>query len=137
MSIFYRFMSMKEFSLMSSGCEIVGKSHFTARTASTGVCFLAQLTEVPGCGLINAEIAYNAFLRGVVSGDVCVKFSVADDSLLRESYGVYSGAYFTGDDYDVFCATEYCVPSYSRDVFTPVAYAIPCGDMMWDWWSFR
>lgn len=73
---FFRYMSEREFALLTAGVEIVGKRRFNARTTSSGVCFLAETVEIFRDGhdlTVSTQWCFK-FLHGVVSGDVLVEF---------------------------------------------------------------
>ena len=149
----FRYMSIREFSMMSSGCDIVGKSDFSnCRTNSAGICFLGEETrftshievyrektdsfeteEVRSC---YSPINCLAFLSGIVSEDVLVEFEVENPDGLRESFGVYADP--VNGDYDaVICITEYCIDSYNRDVFVPTRYAMVSDYRSAVWYDFN
>ena len=141
----YRYMSFNEFNKMNAGITIVGKRSFKARTNSEGICFLGEKTpaetyyteydenDLP----YSVEVNYTftpedcmRFLCGIVSKDILVEFET-DSTNIRESWGTYSDPY--GED--CMGITEYCTPSYNRDTFIPVRYAIPnnefCDGFVW------
>lgn len=119
----YRYMSNKEFMLYTAGVRIAGHNH-QARTTSEGVCFLPEvINDVDGCMSSRIPEECIEFLSGIVTDDVLVKFDVLDDSLIKESYGVYANP-DTGDWDDFVYITEYCAPYYDRNTMNAVAYAI-------------
>lgn len=120
----FRYMSEKEFNLVTSGNVIVGKRHFKARTNSSGICFLPAKVEFYSNGIkyeFTPEQCFE-FLYGIVSDDVLVKFEVIDADL-TESYGVYADPIDHGW-FSRITITELCIPYYDREMLKPVAYAI-------------
>lgn len=133
----YRYMSFREFQLVTSGVELVYNSNrwAGARTSSQGYCFLGEDTTVrSSVERLNPEtdeleeaepvefdpIGCYSFLAGIVSKDVLVEFEVTKTSNLQESSGVYADPFGGWSDY---CeVTEYCTQSYSRDSLVPTKY---------------
>lgn len=129
----YRFMSFREFNLMEAGCDIVGKTHYKARTTSTGVCFLPTFVEAYEYDYVFEPDQYYRFMSGVVTADVLVEFE-ADRSLFTVGYGTYSFPYGIWDDFmDVM---EYSIPYYNREIIKPVRYAM-CSYSDIDWYTFN
>lgn len=142
----YRFMSLKEFDLMSAGVPMVHRNSFRHnRTNSEGFCFLPE--TVKGT-FIDYEVEedysveytpaeFFAFLDGIVSPDVLVEFEVDSENLV-ESYGVYSG--YSWNSYTHIM--EYCAKTYDRDSFVPLRYAVsnsryPRNDEDFTWYTFN
>lgn len=114
----YRYMSMKEFTNLSAGCDLVNKNRFQkCRTGSEGFCFLPENSN--GFDPIQAL----NFLHGIVTNDILVEFEV-DSELVTKSFGYYNNPY---ECYDAgsMCVTEYCAQSYNRDTFRPLRYCLP------------
>ena len=129
----YRFMSFREFNLMEAGCDIVGKSHYKARTNSSGVCFLPEVVEAYDYGYTFKPDKYIEFMSGVATTDVLVEFE-ADEKMFTEAYGVYAFPYgIWDDDMDV---KEYNIPQYNREYVKPTRYAM-CGFSRIDWYTFN
>lgn len=132
----YRYMSMKEFTKMSSGCSMTNLSTFNnCRTNSVGFCFLPE--EVL---CIRFEDSYTmspeealAFLRGIVSDDVLVEFE-APEECFQKSEGIYADPF--GDYYDRILVEELCASEYDRDKFVPLRYAMVCYDGV-TWYTFN
>lgn len=124
----FRFMSMKEFRTMDAYVPMVHpKHHFSARTSSKGFCFLASEDW-------DARFALQ-FLSGIVSADVCVEFEV-DEKYLTESCGIYADPH--SDVWgDTMCITEYCTPTYSREIFKPTRYSFPTYGREVEWFSYN
>ena len=125
--VVYRFMGKEEFSRFTAGVEIVGKHYHHARTTSHGVCFLPEFPCEGDEGYVPPEYCYD-FLSGIVSGDVLVKFET--DQELTHSRGIYAA------ENGRFAMDELCIPSYSRDNFTALAYAIP-GELPAVWYELK
>ena len=125
----YRYMSLAEFSKMLAGVDITGKRDFKARTASEGVCFLAETTVgTRSCFYTEEDSVVEfspewtiQFLEGIVTNDVLVEFETQEE--VEESWGIYADP-LTDGWYDTICINEYCVPSYNRDTFIPLRYAL-------------
>lgn len=133
----FRFMSEKEFAMVTSGCDVVGKRHYKARTNSSGVCFLPEIVNFISHG---KEFAYSPeqcfeFLSGIVSDDVLVKFEVINAEFTK-SYGIYADP----EDYDWFARIkidELCIPKYNREMLKPVGYAIIEDWFEWKWYKYE
>lgn len=136
----YRYMSMKEFQLLSAGCELENKNTFKkCLTNSEGFCFLGEKTKF----VINdtEEVTFSAqecrmFLNGIVSDDILVEFEVADTTGLKEGFGVYASPY---DYEELIRIDEYSVMSYNRDKFVPIRYGmpVPFSYTKCDWYNFN
>lgn len=127
----FRYMSEKEFYLVTSGNVIVGKRHFRARTNSSGVCFLPSEVEFYSNGIkyqFTPEQCFE-FMSGIVCDEVLVKFEVIDADL-TESYGVYADPIDLGW-FSRITITELCIPYYDMEMLKPVAYAVR-DDEGWD-----
>ena len=111
----YRYMSLKEFSKMSAGCDIVGKVFHAAHTTGHGVFFLPET-----CGY--APERFLDFLSGIVTSDVMVEFEV--NCPYDDSYGTYADP-DNWDWYSTITVHEVCVEKYNRDEMIPVRYYIP------------
>lgn len=124
----FRYMSEREFALLTAGVEIVGKRRFNARTTSSGVCFLAETVEIfrDSHDLTVSPQWCFKFLHGVVSGDVLVEFECDAPERVRESEGIYADP--LGDYYDTLAAVEFCTPRYDRTWMRPVAYYVYSND---------
>lgn len=127
----YRYMSQVELGLYQQGVTIVGKDHSRKhRSASNGVCFLAESTEVEDVGEFAPEQCL-MFLTSVVTnknsgfgGDhLLVCFEMADE-LLTESVGRYAHPY----NYDTILITEFTAASYNRDTAVLRGYAVLADD---------
>lgn len=127
----YRYMSSKEFQMLTAGMTISGKKYHACRTTSTGVCFLAENTTF-WSDTLHEEITFSPeacydFLAGIVSSDVLVEFRTECE--VTESIGVYADPF--GCFYDRIVIPEFCVASYSMDTFVPVRYTTGGGQ----WYS--
>ena len=128
----FRYMSEKEFNLVTSGNVIVGKRYFKARTNSSGVCFLPDRVKFHSDGIeyeFSPEQCFE-FMSGIVCDEVLVKFEVVDADL-TESYGVYADP-INQDWFARISIKELCIPYYDRDMLKPVAQAVR-DDEGWDW----
>ena len=130
----YRYMSEREFQLLTAGVEIVGKRHFDAYTDSEGICFLGEKTSFIDESYddekdmyVQEEHSFSpveciSFLSGIVSDDA-VLVELETDAPVRKSAGVYANP--LASDWDALIdITEYCIPSYSLDTFCPLRYAL-------------
>jgi hypothetical protein len=110
---------------MSAGCTIHGKHRFSARTNSTGICFLGEVTIV-GDYTLSPTDCY-IFLDGIVSEDILVEFETEIN--LKETYGAYNHLYGGR-----LIIPEYCIPEYDMDSMHPTRYCIPDE---WKWYQFN
>ena len=115
----YRFMSMKEFQMVTAGCEIVGGYH-KARTSSYGVCFLPEKIKIDEERTFDPESSIR-FLSGIVCDDVLVEFNVIDPKILNESWGVYADPDYY---YSRIIIDELCCAHYSINQLVPTRYAV-------------
>lgn len=127
----YRYMSMTEFTKMSAGCDITGRRYHKARTESEGVCFLSEKTHADGITYTPEQCL--SFLAGIVTNDILVEFET--EEVLQECHAIYADP--QGDYYDIIVITEYCVPSYNRETFRPVRYAMVDYSNNADWYDFN
>lgn len=127
----YRFMSKKEFAMLTSGCDLVHVGKFHAYTDSVGFCFLPEKVDFSvwdddeekyfDFSYTPAECI--AFLGGIVTNDVLVELETSPENV-RESCGCYADpTYVSGYD-GVITVTEYCTRSYNRDIMVPCRYAL-------------
>lgn len=144
----YRYMSKEEFQKMSSGMPMVPRrGHFAARTVSKGFCFLGEKTTFEAsrwdedCNFDGYETVIFtpekclAFLNGIVDADILVEFE-AEETEIAKSWGTYSNPIDQEDTMDII---EYCTPTYDRDRFVPLRYAIPhdaCPNQF-NWYPFN
>lgn len=125
--MFYRFMSFKEFSMMSNYLTIKGHHFGANRTTSDGVCFVEAKDD--------NEVQWQyQHLHGIVSADVVVGFIPAEGIKLTESIGVYLNQY---DELEAF--PEVCIPEYDREMMIPVCYSTDTSWLSnkWKWWEFH
>lgn len=114
-------MSEEEFSKLTSGCDIVGRRAFQARTNSSGICFMRETVTVRGVVLHPED--YLAFLSGIVTDDVMVEFECK--CAVNDTWGVYADPLSDAGWYDTFACDEVCVPVYNRETMVPLRYYIP------------
>ncbi len=133
----YRFMSEKEFYLVTSGCQIVGKRYHKCKTSSKGVCFLPEKVNFySGSQEYSWEPEYCfRFMLGIVSDEVLVKFEVINANLIKSS-GIYADP-IDDDWYARITIEELCIPFYDREMLRPVAYAINERGYRWKWYSYN
>ena len=134
----YRYMSMKEFSKLSSGCILENKNTFMKnRTSSIGFCFLPEEIKIKDkTGEYNlTPVESLEFLEGIVTNDVLVEFIVNSD-LVQKSNGVYANPFI--DEWDCYVEiTEYCAKQYSKETFIPIRYAIVSDSNNAVWYDFN
>lgn len=133
----YRYMSLEEFSKLTSGCELVNNKTWSkeCRSTSTGFCFLPE----SACTSWNDRHVGPAeaikFLSGVVSTAcintfntyyLLVEMECTTPQVLTEGTGVYAVPFTWGevDYYDRMDVQEFSCTSYSRRTFVPTRYAI-------------
>lgn len=132
----YRFMSEKEFTLLSAGCELIHTNARKAKTNSEGFCFLPEKVTFSTNGetvTFKPEQCIH-FLGGIVTNDVLVEMETSVE--LHEGYGIYADPIDLewGSTIDI---TEYSVQRYDRDTFIPVRYAMVDHHGKADWYSFN
>lgn len=137
----YRYMGLNEFQKMCSGVEIVGpRFHRGCATTSTGVCFLPEVVRESDEWWLSDPLTFTPleaymFLFGVVEANpILVEFEVLDPSCLKKSMGIYAcpEQYCRSDNpydryYERIAVDELCIPSYSRETFHPLRYAMVGG----------
>ena len=138
----YRYMSAKEFNMLSAGITIEGKRFLKCRTSSEGVCFLGSETTFVAEDPLTGDMTERTFspemcirfLGGIVTNDVLVEFEVTDESILRETVGVYANPLsdYWGDYVNV---PELCCDSYNRETLVPLRYAIVKDGWQWEWYD--
>ena len=118
----YRYMSKTEFEKMMKGETIKGKEYHSAKTNSTGVCFLPEeviFRAASGRRRVFDAVECYDFLMGIVSDEILVEF---ETEKIKKTYGVYADptTTFFGDDI-IIC--ERCTASYDTKTFKPLRYA--------------
>ena len=120
----YRYMSLKEFSKFSAGCEMINNNHFTKnRTSSNDFCFLTEKTVISDEGEVLTPSECITFLQGIVTNDVLVEFETTTDFKFNETYGIYINPFSTGWN-DYISIKEISAEVYNKDILHPLRYGL-------------
>ena len=126
---YYRYMSAKEFNLLTAGCKLVHTGKFHARTISNGFCFLGEKTNFSVWDEDGEEINFTytpeqclLYLEGIVSDDVLVEFE--SEMELTKSWGTYADPTCISGYDGTIDPAEYCIKEYDREIMRPVRYCV-------------
>lgn len=132
----YRYMSLEEFSKLTSGCMLTNTTKWggECRSTSEGFCFLPESAKTDWEGRSANPVEAISFLSGVVSTAcfntsswyyLLVEMECTTPEVLTEGEGIYAVPFRWGAAYDDRMGVqEFSCTSYSRDTFIPTRYAL-------------